>query len=95
MNIIFNLVLLLLFGIYIEFFSRVGNLIIRINHTGYKVFQPFQLFYIIIAPLSKNFMWNLNNWDINYFIIFAIGNVIYYIFEKIYNIYRRKQVKAI
>jgi len=87
MYIIFNIILLLLFAVYIEYFSRIGNIIFRINYTGFKIFQPLQLLNIIIAPLFQNFMWDIKNWDINYLIIFSVANIIYYIVKKIYKIY--------
>lgn len=75
-----NIFILLFFALYIEKLSNVGNILIRVDSTGLKKFQPFQLISFMLAPIQKNFLWYPRFWDINWFIFTTILNILYYIY---------------
>lgn len=86
MILIFIIIFLtVLFLLYIQFSPQMGNIWWR---EGY--FTPMGAINVIIYPLREIKMWNMEMWDINYFIwiiIVVITNLLYnYINSNLLNI---------
>ena len=78
--IIINIIFIILFGIYIEYYANIGNIIFRVNDIGVKVFQPLQLISFMFEPLIKNLFWQYKYWDINWIMLSIIINLFFILF---------------
>ena len=64
-----------IFAAYLELSPSLGNIYYRIGEDGMKHMQLINLFYFMIEPLYKPFLWNIEYLDLNYFVggfIFSI-----------------------
>lgn len=68
----FIFILTLLYLLYIQFSTQMGNIWWRAGH-----FTPMGAIYVILHPLKEIKMWNMEMWDINYFIWIIIGLFFY------------------
>ena len=72
-KIIYSFILaVILFGIYVELNPQMTNIWWRIDTNGDKQLVISNLFRLILAPLNYMFYWNINAWDINFFIWWII-----------------------
>jgi len=83
--VVTNIFILLFFAVYIEVFSKVGNILFRVDSTGLKKIQLFQLIAFMFAPLEKNFLWYPRFWDINWFIFTMFLNLVFYLYLQLRN----------
>ena len=60
--------LTILYLLYVQFSPQMGNIWWRNNY-----FSPLGVIKIIAYPLYEIKMWNIEFWDINYFIWLLIG----------------------
>jgi hypothetical protein len=65
--------------IYLEFSSKLGNIWWRINSKGQREFQLDGLLSMISYPLKNMNFWNPQFWDLNIYVILAIFSVIYFV----------------
>jgi hypothetical protein len=86
-NIIYSFIIaFILFGAYVEINPQMTNIWWRINSSGDKQLVISNLFLLIFAPFEYMFYWNLNAWDINFFIWW----IIIFIMLIIYDYYKKK-----
>ena len=67
-NILIVLFLSIIFLLYIQFSPQMGNVWWRNNN-----FCPVGAYKVIIYPLKEIKMWNIEMWDINYFLWIIFG----------------------
>ena len=60
--------------LYVQFSPQIGNIWWRNDY-----FSPMGAIKIIVYPLYEIKMWNVEFWDINYFIWLLFGIIIYFI----------------
>jgi len=60
--------------LYVQFSPQIGNIWWRDDY-----FLPMGAIKIIVYPLYEIKMWNVEFWDINYFIWVLFGVIIYFI----------------
>lgn len=65
-------ILTLLYLLYIQFSPQMGNIWWR---DGY--FTPMGALDVMLYPLKEIKMWNIEMWDINYFIWIGLGLFFY------------------
>ena len=65
-------ILTLLYLLYIQFSPQMGHIWWREGH-----FTPIGAIKVILYPLKELKMWNMEMWDINYFIWIIIGLFFY------------------
>jgi hypothetical protein len=75
-----QILLLLLFLLYVQFSPQIGNIWIRDN-----VFSPYGAIKLIMYPLQEVKMWNIEMWDSNIFMWLLIGNIIFTSYKVILN----------
>jgi hypothetical protein len=82
-NIIYSFILsFILFGLYVELNPQMTNIWWRIDSNGNKQVVISNLFSLMLAPFQYLFYWDLNAWDINFFIWWLIIYFIFVIIEK-------------
>jgi len=82
-NIIYSFILsFILFGLYVELNPQMTNIWWRIDSNGNKQVVISNLFRLMLAPFQYLFYWDLNAWDINFFIWWLIIYFIFVIIEK-------------
>jgi ABC-type antimicrobial peptide transport system permease subunit len=62
----------ILYLLYIQFSPQMGNIWWREDH-----FTPMGAIYVMLYPLKEIKIWNIEMWDINYFIWIIIGLFFY------------------
>ena len=77
--LILNSIITIFFIIYIEY--NVGNIFIRMNNNGIKVFNFNSLFNYLINPLFNRFLWNIQLLDVNYIFVILFFNLAHYMFK--------------
>lgn len=75
----FNLIVLVIFLIYIEL--TIGNIWYRISSNGYRNINLIGLFSYLIDPLCNKFLWNTELLDVNYIFILILSNLFYIILK--------------
>jgi|UniRef100_A0A6C0CX90 hypothetical protein len=79
MILIFIIIFLtVLFLLYIQFSPQMGNIWWREGH-----FTPMGAIYVMLHPLKEIKMWNMEMWDINYFIWIVITIITNYVYKYI------------
>ena len=65
------------FAIYIELSPSMGNIWYRYDSDNVKRIQLIGLINLMAAPLTNQYMWRIEMWDINIFIwlIIALGTM--------------------
>lgn len=66
-----ELIITVTYLLYIQFSPQMGNIWWRDNY-----FSPYGAYELIIYPLVEFKMWNIEFWDINYFIWIIFGILI-------------------
>ena len=64
----------IIYLLYVQFSPQIGNIWWRNDY-----FSPMGAIKIIVYPLYEIKMWNVEFWDINYFIWLLFGVIIYFI----------------
>jgi hypothetical protein len=83
-NIIYSFIIsFILFGLYVELNPQMTNIWWRIDSNGNKQVVISNLFSLMLAPFQYLFYWDLNAWDINFFMWWLIIYFILVIIEKI------------
>lgn len=70
--IILFIIITIIFLLYIQFSPQMGNVWWRENY-----FSPMGAINVILYPLKEVKMWNINMWDINYFIWLLVFFIFY------------------
>jgi len=60
----------------------MGNIIFRINSSGYKEFSFDSLMGMLAAPFKYSNFWTRDLYDLNWIITTSIGGLVFYIFYK-------------
>jgi hypothetical protein len=63
-----TIISLFIFAIYVEINPKLTNIWYRLNANNVRVISLGGLFELIKAPLFNNYYWQLQFWDINYYI---------------------------
>jgi hypothetical protein len=58
----------IIFALYLEFNPALGNIWYRTGEDGLKHLQLQNLFYFILEPLHKPFLWKFEYLDLNFFV---------------------------
>ncbi len=74
MLLLIEIFITIIYLLYVQFSPQIGNIWWR---NGY--FTPMGAIKIIVYPLYEIKMWNVEFWDINYFIWLLFGVIIYFI----------------
>ena len=69
------LIVTISFIVYVEY--SVGGILIRSNSSGGKSLNFSSMFYFMINPLYKSFLWNFRSLDINYPFVILCTIIIY------------------
>jgi hypothetical protein len=68
-RIILSLVIsIIVFAFYVQFSPQIGGIWLRPNENGQTSFSLSSLFNLISSPLKYKEFWNINMWDVNYFV---------------------------
>lgn len=73
-------ILFIIFALYLELNPSLGNIWYRTGEDGLKHLQFQNLFYFILEPLHKSFLWEIEYFDLNFFvwiIILQLSNLFY------------------
>ena len=73
--LIIEFFLTILYLLYVQFSPQMGNIWWRNDY-----FSPLGAIKIIVYPLYEIKMWNIEFWDINYFIWLLIGIIFWIVF---------------
>jgi hypothetical protein len=79
------IVAFVLFGIYVEANPQMTNIWWRFDSNGTKQIVLYNLFALIFAPFRYIFYWNVNAWDINFFIWWIMIYLIIKLINKLNN----------
>lgn len=60
----------------LQFNPKIGNVWIRPDDTGKKVFCPMSIISLLIAPFQNLYFWFPSNWDLNFYTFFGITYLI-------------------
>jgi hypothetical protein len=75
----------LVFALYVEFSSGMGNILIRPNDLGDNVFSLGGFINLMKEPLKNTAMWRPENLDINYIFVSLLsgssGMMVQYVFN--------------
>jgi len=71
---------LIVYLLYLEFSPKLGNILFRINSENVKVFNLNSTLNMITYPLKNITFWYIENWDLNFFIYYAIFKILYLFF---------------
>jgi hypothetical protein len=85
--LIATIVSFIIFAIYVEINPQLTNIWYRFNSSGVKVISLGGLFELMKAPLFNNYYWQLQFWDINYFIYLLL--ILFFIFVKSFDNYQK------
>jgi hypothetical protein len=63
-------IVLIIYSLYVQLSPTMGNIWIRSNSEGERVFCPMSLVELIISPLyaDRLYFWEPNFWPINFFV---------------------------
>ena len=76
-------IVLIIYSLYVQLSPTMGNIWIRSNSEGERVFCPMSLVDLILAPLQtdKTYFWEPNFWPIN----FCVYIIVYFFIYLLYN----------
>lgn len=74
MLLLIEIFITIIYLLYVQFSPQIGNIWWRNDY-----FSPMGAIKIIVYPLYEIKMWNVEFWDINYFIWVLFGVIIYFI----------------
>ena len=74
MLLLIEIFITVIYLLYVQFSPQMGNIWWRNDY-----FSPMGAIKIIVYPLYEIKMWNMEFWDINYFIWLLFGVIIYFI----------------
>lgn len=74
MLLLIEIFITIIYLLYVQFSPQIGNIWWRNDY-----FSPMGAIKIIVYPLYEIKMWNVEFWDINYFIWLLFGIIIYFI----------------
>ena len=74
MLLLIEIFITIIYLLYVQFSPQIGNIWWRNDY-----FSPMGAIKIIVYPLYEIKMWNMEFWDINYFIWLLFGVIIYFI----------------
>ena len=74
MLLLIEIFIMIIYLLYVQFSPQIGNILWRNDY-----FSPMGAIKIIVYPLYEIKMWNVEFWDINYFIWLLFGVIIYFI----------------
>ena len=74
MLLLIEIFITVIYLLYVQFSPQIGNIWWRNDY-----FSPMGAIKIIVYPLYEIKMWNVEFWDINYFIWLLFGVIIYFI----------------
>lgn len=60
----------------LQFNPKIGNVWIRPDESGKRVFCPKSIISLLIAPFQNLYFWYPKNWDLNFYTIFGITYLI-------------------
>lgn len=69
-------IITILFLIYVEY--SVGNIIYRINSSGFRSINILNILRYLVEPFTNRFLWNIRLLDVNYIFILVISVIIYF-----------------
>ena len=69
-------IITILFLIYVEY--SVGNVIYRINSSGFRSINLLNILRYLVEPFTNRFLWNIRLLDVNYIFILVISVIIYF-----------------
>ncbi len=74
MLLLIEIFITIIYLLYVQFSPQIGNIWWRNDY-----FSPMGAIKIIVYPLYEIKMWNMEFWDINYFIWLSFGVIINFI----------------
>ena len=74
MLLLIEIFITIIYLLYVQFSPQIGNIWWRNDY-----FTPMGAIKIIVYPLCEIKIWNVEFWDINYFIWLLFGVIIYFI----------------
>ena len=66
----------LLYAGYVQFNPKLGNIWLRPDDTGKKMFVPSNLINLMKEPINNSFFWETRNLDLNIFVWNGVGYII-------------------
>jgi hypothetical protein len=64
--------------LYIEFHPKLGFMWIRPNSLNELLFSFNSLKHILLSPFKSIYIWNINLWEINFFIFIVLFYFIFF-----------------
>ena len=86
MYIIFVILIFIVWFFNLEYNSSLGNIWLRPNENGIKVFTLINVVNLLKHPLQSTFLWNLQSWDVNFYILLFFTSIYYFLFREIYKL---------
>ena len=77
-HIIFIILLFIIYSLYVQFSSTMGNIWLRTNSEGLLTFCPINLFNLLRQPLIEPYFWELNFLPINFWFYLIVYFAFYY-----------------
>ena len=78
MNNIFHLlIVIIIYGLYVQYSPTMGGIWIRENSDGIKVFCPSNLLTLMYSPLIHGYFWSCDFLVINFWIYLILYLIIY------------------
>lgn len=62
----------ILWLLYLQFDPKIGNVWLRPEHNNKLTFCFKSIINILKYPFQNIDLWKINNWDLNYYIIFIL-----------------------
>jgi len=66
----------LLYAGYVQTNPKLGNIWIRPDDNGKKMFVPINLINLMKEPISNSFFWEIRNLDLNIFVWTGVTYII-------------------
>ena len=72
---------LFLWALYLQFSPKIGNIWIRDDSEGNRIFVPVNILNMIYHSISRITFWYPSNWDLNVFIWIFSGNGLFFLYK--------------
>lgn len=79
MLLIHLILIFIIYSLYVQFSSTMGNIWLRRNSEDTIIFCPMSLFHLMISPLmlDRVYFWQPCFWTINIFMYFILYYLLY------------------
>ena len=77
-TIIHIIIVFVIYSLYVQFSSTMGNIWLRTNSENVLVFCPINLFNLLLQPFIESYFWNFHFLPINFWFYLIVYLGFYY-----------------